>query len=227
MRAAVLAALLIATTLAGCSTNDTTTTTTSGGSQTGVTTTGSGQTTTTSGAGQDPCATLPQYTVADKSDTIVAISTSVGCMVAELNDAKAPISVANFKTYVGEGFYSGLHCYRIVSNFVNQCGGERDGKTGSHPPIKNEAIASGLHNTQYTLAMARTNEADSATTEFYINAVTNCFLDPKSTSTCPAQANSDAGYAVFGMLLAGKDVSDRMNTMASQPAPTLNSIRVL
>jgi cyclophilin family peptidyl-prolyl cis-trans isomerase len=158
-------------------------------------------------------------------------------MVAELYDDKAPITVANFKTYVNEGFYTNLHCYRIIAGFVNQCGGGADGKAGSHPAIHNEASTSGLHNKQYTVAMARLgpecntgcpDKPDSATTEFYINAADNCFLDPRATSSCASQAVNDAGYAVFGVLVSGHDVSDHLNTMGRQsPAPALQSVTLL
>jgi peptidyl-prolyl cis-trans isomerase B (cyclophilin B) len=173
--------------------------------------------------------TANQDTSTPTGPTRVLIKTSVGDMTAELYGDKAPITVANFLRYVEEGFYTNLQCYRIEPNFVNQCGGERLGKTGTHAPIKNEAKTSGLRNEKYTIAMARTNNPDSATTEFYINAADNCFLDHPSVSTCPERAASVSadGYAVFGALISGKDVSDRINGMAGQPPPTLVSITLV
>lgn len=183
----------------------------------------------------DPCALdRTTLTLSDPDHTVVLIRTSLGCMAAELYDDKAPKTVANFRAYVEEGFYTDLQCYRIVSRFVNQCGGERDGKTGEKPAIENEARASGLHNDKYTLAMARLgatcqtcpDQPDTATTEFYINAADNCFLDPKSTSRCPQQASTEAGYAVFGILVAGREVSDQINRQAGRSIP-LESITLL
>lgn len=156
----------------------------------------------------------------------VAIRTNMGEMVAELYPGQAPKTVENFLRYVDEGFYTDLQFYRIEPGFVNQGGGERMGKTGTHPPIVNEAASSGLKNTKYTLAMARTGDPNSATTEFYINAADNCGLDPKASSSCPDQAVSNEGYAVFGKLVSGFEVSDVINGMAGQDPPTLNIRRV-
>jgi cyclophilin family peptidyl-prolyl cis-trans isomerase len=160
----------------------------------------------------------------------VAIRTSMGEMVAELYPGQAPKTVENFLRYVDEGYYTDLQFYRIIPGFVNQGGGDSLGKPGSHPPITNEAAASGLKNVKYTLAMARKGPAcegcpdqpDSATSEFFINAVDNCSLDPKAASSCPEQAVSEAGYAVFGKLVSGLEVSDVINGMAGQDPPTFS-----
>lgn len=156
----------------------------------------------------------------------VSIKTSVGEMVAELYPGQAPKTVENFLRYVDEGYYTDLQFYRIVPGFVNQGGGGGTGKPATHPAIANEAVASGLKNTKYTLAMARQDAPDSASSEFYINAADNCGLDPKATSSCPEQAVSDAGYAVFGKLVSGFEVSDVINGMAGQAPPTFTIRRV-
>lgn len=144
--------------------------------------------------------------------TSMWLRTSAGDMRVELYPQKAPITVANFAAYALEGFYPGTSFYRIEPDFVSQAGGESQGKEGSHAPIKNEAKASGLRNTKYTVAMARTNAPDSATTEFYINAADNCFLDHPSVSTCRNRVVSADGYAVFGSVVEGRDVADRINS---------------
>jgi len=143
----------------------------------------------------------------------VLIHTSAGDMQAEIFSDKAPLTAENFLTYVREGFYTNLHIYRIVPGFVNQGGGEGDQKAPTHPAIRDEAKVSGLHNTKYTLAMARTNDADSAQAEFFINEADNAALDPGG-------ANGPDGYAVFGRLVSGFDVSDRINQMQAPPGPT-------
>lgn len=144
--------------------------------------------------------------------TSMWLRTSAGDMRLELYPQKAPITVANFATYALEGFYPGTSFYRIEPGFVSQAGGEAQGKEGSHAPIKNEAKSSGLRNAKYTIAMARTNAPDSATTEFYINADDNCFLDHPSVSTCRNRVVSADGYAVFGAVVEGRDVADRINS---------------
>lgn len=138
----------------------------------------------------------------DAEAPVVALATSKGCIVAELAQAQAPITVQNFLNYTDEGFYSDLLFHRVIQGFMIQTGGMgKDGqfKTATHPPIKNEARTSGLKNTAYTLAMARTSAPDSATNQFFINHKDNAFLDP---------SGSGAGYAVFGHVVQGKEVVD-------------------
>ena len=141
-------------------------------------------------------------TLSDASAPVVALATSQGCIVAELDSAHAPITVANFLNYTDESFFSDLLYHRVIDGFMIQTGGMgKDGqfKSSTHPPIKNEASSSGLKNEAYTLAMARTNAPDSATNQFFINHKANSFLDPSGNS---------AGYAVFGKVVQGKDVVD-------------------
>lgn len=159
----------------------------------------------------------PGATTATASLTTIVMHTSAGDMTFQLHDDKAPLTVANFAQYVKEGFYSGLPFYRVVPGFVSQAGGESSGKEGSHGPIKNEAAKAGVSNTKYTLAMARTTDPDSATTEFYINAADNTFLDPGG--------NSAAGYCAFGTMLEGMAVADAINAKPANSV-TITSIAI-
>jgi cyclophilin family peptidyl-prolyl cis-trans isomerase len=127
----------------------------------------------------------------------------MGSVKIELFKEKAPISVRNFLSYVNEGFYDGLIFHRVISSFMVQGGGFDQNMIQKKTKfaIKNEA-ANGLSNKCYTLAMARTNVVDSATSQFFINVVDNAFLDNRGKS--PDQF----GYAVFGQVIEGMDVVD-------------------
>ena len=137
----------------------------------------------------------------------VEIDTSRGKITLELDDQRAPVSVANFLKYVDEGFYDGTVFHRVIDNFMIQGGGfDADLKrkqTG--PSIKNEAD-NGLRNERGTIAMARTQVVDSATSQFFINLKDNDFLDHKDTSV------RGYGYAVFGKVIKGMDVVDKIGT---------------
>ncbi|MDL5033764.1 peptidylprolyl isomerase [Pelomonas sp. APW6] len=119
----------------------------------------------------------------------------------ELDDAKAPITVANFLSYVNKGHYDGTIFHRVIKRFMIQGGGFTAdmSQKPTDAPIQNEAN-NGLKNAQYTIAMARTNAPHSASAQFFINAINNDFLDFKSESP------SGWGYAVFGKVVAGADV---------------------
>jgi cyclophilin family peptidyl-prolyl cis-trans isomerase len=126
--------------------------------------------------------------------------TSKGTFTVQLFDKQAPISVENFLKYVDEGFFDGTVFHRVIAGFMVQGGGltaDLQNKRG-HAPIKNEAT-NGLKNKRGTLAMARTNDIDSATSQFFINVVDNDFLDHKP---------GNYGYAVFGRVDSGMDVVD-------------------
>ncbi|MGZ8238405.1 MAG: peptidylprolyl isomerase [Methylobacter sp.] len=139
----------------------------------------------------------------------VKLTTSLGEIVIQLNPEKAPISSANFLTYVNEGFYNGTVFHRIIPGFMAQGGGfDTDfNQKAVHDPIKNEAD-NGLPNKRGTIAMARTNVPDSATAQFFINYKDNSFLNYSSPTT------SGWGYAVFGEVIEGMDIVDEM---AKQP----------
>ncbi len=133
----------------------------------------------------------------------VDLHTSHGVIRIELDEARAPLSAANFIGYVKSGHYDGTVFHRVIPGFMVQGGGFAPGMkqkpTGA--AIQNEA-SNGVKNKHYTLAMARTNDPHSATTQFFINATDNAFLDHKSPSP------SGWGYAVFGHVVSGKEVVD-------------------
>ena len=136
---------------------------------------------------------------------VVVMSTSLGDITLELFKTEAPVSVQNFLQYVNDGFYSGTVFHRVRKGFMIQGGGftpTLDEKP-TRPPIQNEAT-NGLRNARGTLAMARTRALRSATSQFYINVVDNRMLD--HTGYAP----EDFGYAVFGRVLSGMDVVDRI-----------------
>jgi peptidyl-prolyl cis-trans isomerase B (cyclophilin B) len=143
------------------------------------------------------------------SSNKVKLTTSLGTIIVQLNAEKAPVSSANFLTYVNEGFYNGTIFHRVIKSFMAQGGGFDTAfkQKEVHAPIKNEAD-NGLKNNRATLAMARTNDPNSATAQFFINLKDNAFLDHTSPTS------SGWGYAVFGEVVEGMDVVD---AMATQP----------
>ncbi len=130
----------------------------------------------------------------------VLMTTSLGDILLELDGEKAPISVANFLSYTDKEYYDGTIFHRVMSTFMIQGGGLTPGMTkkSTDPPIKNE-WKNGLKNKRGTIAMARTQAADSATNQFFINVVDNPSLDVP---------RSGAAYAVFGRVVAGMDTVD-------------------
>jgi len=142
-------------------------------------------------------------------DPVVVIKTSLGEIDVQLDPKHAPISTANFLAYVNKGFYDGTIFHRVVRGFVAQGGGMTPDGTEkpTDPPIKNEAT-NGLHNVRGTISMARTNDPDSATSQFFLNFVDNGYgkLDPGGFSP--------EGYAVFGKIIKGLDVLDKMEALA-------------
>jgi peptidyl-prolyl cis-trans isomerase B (cyclophilin B) len=141
--------------------------------------------------------------------TQAVIETSLGNMTIELDGVKAPATVANFLAYVDEQFYDGTIFHRVISNFMVQGGGFEPGmkqkKTKS--AIANES-SNGLLNKRGTLAMARTSSPNSATSQFFINVKDNGFLDK-------AQAQDGVGYCVFGRVIEGLDVLDKIKSVAT------------
>jgi peptidyl-prolyl cis-trans isomerase B (cyclophilin B) len=134
--------------------------------------------------------------------TKVLLQTSKGEITIELDDAKAPVSAANFIEYVKGGHYDNTVFHRVIPGFMIQGGGFEPGmrQKATRAPIENES-ANGLTNDHYTVAMARTSAPHSATAQFFINATNNGFLNK-------AQSQDGWGYAVFGKVTAGKDVVD-------------------
>lgn len=142
---------------------------------------------------------------ADKNP-VVLVETSMGNIKIELFAKEAPISVNNFLDYANSGFYKDTVFHRVIPNFMAQGGGmtaDLQPKPGNKPPIKNEA-GNGLKNNRGTVAMARTGVVDSATSQFFINVVNNDFLN--HTNDTP----QGFGYAVFGKVIDGMDVVDKM-----------------
>jgi cyclophilin family peptidyl-prolyl cis-trans isomerase len=162
-------------------------------------------------AGTQPAAVQPA-----PGNPVAVISTSLGDITVELYRDKAPASVENFLRYVAEGFYEGTIFHRVVTGFMIQGGGLTPDlvEKPAHPPIRNEAT-NGLSNVRGTLAMARTQALRSATSQFFINVADNRIkLDHHGYTP------DDFGYAVFGRVLSGMEVCDRIiavPTRASGP----------
>ncbi len=139
---------------------------------------------------------------------LVLVKTTLGNFKVELNEKKAPLSVKNFLGYVRSGFYEGTTFHRVIKNFMIQGGGFDTAMKQKvvKKPIQNEA-KNGLSNLKGTISMARTNVVNSATSQFFINTVDNKFLDH--------QSKSNYGYAVFGKVVEGMEVVEKMRKMST------------
>jgi peptidyl-prolyl cis-trans isomerase B (cyclophilin B) len=137
--------------------------------------------------------------------TLVVLETSLGSIKLELDADKAPVTVANFLSYVDEGFYDGTVFHRVMSNFMIQGGGFEPGlnQKKTKALIRNEA-PNGLSNVRGSIAMARTNDLHSATAQFFINVVDNSGLDDRRSP-----------YCVFGKVVEGMDVVDKIKAVAT------------
>jgi cyclophilin family peptidyl-prolyl cis-trans isomerase len=144
-----------------------------------------------------------QATAAEKNPVVV-METSMGTIRIELDQAMAPTTVKNFLSYVDDKFYDGTVFHRVIPRFMIQGGGFQPGmrQKATKDPIKNEAT-NGLSNKRGTIAMARTSDPDSATAQFFINVVDNPGLDK-------ARAGDGFGYCVFGKVVDGMDVVDKI-----------------
>ena len=140
----------------------------------------------------------------DSKNPRVVIDTSLGKITVELNAEKAPITVKNFLQYVDDKHYDGTIFHSVIADFMIQGGGYESGmkEKKTRDPIKNEG-GNGLRNERGTIAMARTGVPDSATSQFFINVKDNDFLDR-------AKARDNVGYAVFGKVIEGMDVVDKI-----------------
>ncbi len=154
-----------------------------------------------------PIASHAQSAACDK----VKLTTSMGPIVIQLDKAKAPISSANFAQYAQAGHYNGTVFHRVIPNFMIQGGGFTSGMTQKETrgPIKNEA-SNGLKNDNYTVAMARTNDPNSATSQFFINVKDNDFLNYVD--------DMRPGYAVFGRVTEGMET---VNKIKAVPTTTM------
>jgi cyclophilin family peptidyl-prolyl cis-trans isomerase len=156
-----------------------------------------------------------------KGNPVVVLETSKGVIEIELNEAKAPISSKNFLDYVDSKFFDGLIFHRVIDNFMIQGGGftpdmvQKNGKA----PIENEA-GNGLTNDKYTLAMARTNVVNSATSQFFINTKDNAFLNHKDKTP------QGFGYAVFGKVVKGTEVVDAIGKVKTGTKNAFNDVPV-
>jgi cyclophilin family peptidyl-prolyl cis-trans isomerase len=139
------------------------------------------------------------------ANTIVKMQTTLGDMTIELDAAAAPVTVKNFLEYVNDGYYDGTIFHRVIKGFMVQGGGmTKDMQSkATNETIVNEA-SNGLKNKRGTLAMARTSDPDSASSQFFINHADNDFLDFRGPSP------DKIGYAVFGKVTAGMDVVDKI-----------------
>ncbi len=139
---------------------------------------------------------------------MVLLSTSLGEIKIDLYDKEAPETVSNFLGYVNDGFFDGTIFHRVIAGFMIQGGGFTPDmqQKSTKPPIKNEA-ANGLKNELGTIAMARTNVVDSATSQFFINVKDNDFLNH--------QGQANFGYCVFGKVVEGLDVVHQIEAVAT------------
>ena len=164
------------------------------------------------------------YALADEGapegepNPVVVLDTSLGQIELELDAKNAPISVANFLAYVDEGYYDGTLFHRLIPGFVIQGGGFETGmrKKETLSPIANES-SNGLKNRRGTISMARSRAADSATSQFFINLARNSKLDPRP---------NNKGYAVFGSVIHGMSVVDRIAAMATTTVQIFKDVPV-
>jgi cyclophilin family peptidyl-prolyl cis-trans isomerase len=159
------------------------------------------------------CLSLLPFAAQGKPPVKVTLETSLGTIKLELDADKAPLTVTNFVHYAKAGFYEGLTFHRVIKDFMIQGGGydaRYEEKGGKKPPIQNEA-ANGLKNARGTIAMARTGDPHSATSQFFINHGDNAFLD--------YPGRDGWGYTVFGKVTEGMDVVDKIAATPTGPLP--------
>jgi cyclophilin family peptidyl-prolyl cis-trans isomerase len=149
----------------------------------------------------------------------VKLETNMGDIVIELNEKAAPVTVKNFLQYAEEGFYDGTIFHRVIPDFMIQGGGftEQMAKKETRPPIVNEA-GNGLKNERGTVAMARTNDPDSATAQFFINHTNNDFLNYID--------DNNPGYAVFGKVIEGVETTDEIAVVKTSKQKGMDDVPV-
>jgi cyclophilin family peptidyl-prolyl cis-trans isomerase len=167
-------------------------------------------------AADAPPAPTPPTTGPASAPPRVRVTTNMGDFVIELYPERAPITVANYLRYVKEGYYSGTIFHRVIANFVIQGGGHQLGDKelkGVHEPIVNES-GNGLQNKRGTVGLARGEPAHSGNAQFYVNLVDNPDLDPLATRW---------GYAVFGHIVEGMEIVDRIGVTPTGAVPPFKS----
>ena len=165
---------------------------------------------------QDTKPATPSTPTTSAAPVYVSMTTSKGVIYLELNAAKAPISTKNFVNYAKEGFYNGTIFHRVMKTFMIQGGGftaDMKQKT-TKAPISNE-WQNGLPNSRGAISMARTNEPNSATSQFFINTVDNKMLD---------QPRDGAAYAVFGKVIKGMDVVDAIEAVPTGDSSGMGAV---
>lgn len=150
------------------------------------------------------------HALARGGNPVIKLETSMGVIVLELDAQKAPKTAANFEKYVEEGFYDGTIFHRVIDGFMIQGGGfdAQMVQKPTHAEIENEAD-NGLQNLKYTVAMARTMDPHSASSQFFINVNDNHFLNHSGKNM------QGWGYAVFGKVVEGTDVVDKIKGVAT------------
>ncbi len=163
-------------------------------------------------AQETPAAAEAKPAANAKTHPRVLLTTNQGNIVLELDQRSAPITVENFLKYVRDGHYDGTIFHRVIDGFMVQGGGYKEDLSGkpTRPPIMNEA-PNGLKNSRGTVAMARTNDPHSASAQFFINVVDNAALD----HVAPTDPRS-WGYAVFGKVVEGMDVVDKIKSAPTE-----------
>ena len=165
--------------------------------------------------------TAPAFAGKGQKNPMVYVKTNLGSFTIELYPDKAPLTVENFMHYVDHKFYNGLIFHRVMDGFMIQGGGFNPDmvQKSPSPPIKNEAT-NGLKNLKYTIAMARTGVVDSATSQFFINVKDNTALDNKGT------AQSEFGYCVFGKVIEGMEVIDKIKAVKTTKKGSYSDVPV-
>ena len=149
----------------------------------------------------------------------VSIKTSMGEIVVELDQEKAPKNVANFLAYVKSGFYKGTIFHRVIDGFMIQGGGMNEKFEGrqTRKPVKNES-SNGLSNQPYTISMARENHPDTATSQFFINVADNSGIDYPNVG--------GSGYTVFGKVVKGQEVVDKIKAVVVDDVRGMENVPV-
>lgn len=170
---------------------------------------------------QVPTPAQPPTGPPPQPDPVVILDTTAGAITIQLYPEKAPDSVQNFLEYVRDGFYSGTIFHRVVSGYVVQGGGYTPElvEKATRAPVRNEAT-NGLSNARGTVAMARMSAVRSATSQFFINLANNARLDHRGFSP------DDYGYAVFGRVIGGMDVVDRIAAMPTASRDGMDDVPV-